>query len=171
MSGRPNGFVEQLLRHRSRGGPEGPPGHAVTDAMLTAARSTSSPTIRNWVATAPNIEAEFGNYGLVHLNGAANVAIGSDSALRASFNVIRRDGYLSDGTNDECGVGRTRSLQVPTERRLNHLVQYGLRRTSAAAGVAQCGLPAATRRRPQGSNHGRLSRMSIYTHFPLRPSW
>ncbi len=63
-----------------------------------------------------DIETEFGNYGLVHVDGAANIAIGSDSALRASFNVIRRDGYLSDGTDDDVeSAGRIRYKFQPND--------------------------------------------------------
>jgi len=63
-----------------------------------------------------DIETEFGNYGLVHVDGAANIAIGSDAALRASFNVIRRDGYLSDGTDDDVeSAGRIRYAFQPND--------------------------------------------------------
>jgi iron complex outermembrane recepter protein len=48
-----------------------------------------------------DLSVEAGNYSLTHTSGAANVALTGDSALRAAFNVVHRDGYLSDGTDDD----------------------------------------------------------------------
>jgi iron complex outermembrane receptor protein len=48
-----------------------------------------------------DLNVEVGNYGLVHTDGALSVPIGDTAAVRAAFNVVRRDGYLSDGTNDD----------------------------------------------------------------------
>ena len=62
------------------------------------------------------IATEFGNYNLVHVNGAANAAIGDRSALRVAFNVIRRDGYLSDGSDDDVeSAGRLRYKFQPND--------------------------------------------------------
>lgn len=55
---------------------------------------------------------EIGNYDLVHGTVAANVPIGANAALRASGNIVRRDGYLSDGTNDDRQEGARLQLLV-----------------------------------------------------------
>ncbi|MDB5576366.1 MAG: hypothetical protein JWR80_1542 [Bradyrhizobium sp.] len=46
-----------------------------------------------------NIEA--GNYSLIHATGAINIPIGDTAALRAAYNIVNRDGYLSDGSGDD----------------------------------------------------------------------
>lgn len=62
------------------------------------------------------VATEFGNYSLVHVNGAANAAIGDTSALRVAFNIVRRDGYLSDGTDDDVeSAGRLRYKFQPND--------------------------------------------------------
>src|SRR5882757_7865869 len=48
-----------------------------------------------------DLSIEAGNYSLTHISGAANVSLTGDSALRAAFNIVHRDGYLSDGTDDD----------------------------------------------------------------------
>jgi iron complex outermembrane receptor protein len=45
--------------------------------------------------------ASYGSYGTKTLEGAVNVPLGADGALRASGSVSRHDGYLSDGSYDE----------------------------------------------------------------------
>ncbi len=58
---------------------------------------------------------EGGNYSYVHATGAINVAIGETAALRGSFNIINRDGFISDGTNDDKEqAGRLRFKWKPT---------------------------------------------------------
>jgi len=44
---------------------------------------------------------EGGNYNLLHASGAVNLPIGDTAAIRGAFNIINRDGYLSDGQNDD----------------------------------------------------------------------
>ena len=44
---------------------------------------------------------EGGNYDYVHGSAAVNVPLGDIAAARLSGNIVRRDGYLSDGTNDD----------------------------------------------------------------------
>jgi len=62
------------------------------------------------------IATEFGNFNLVHVDGAANADIGGASALRLAFNVIRRSGYLSDGTGDDVeSAGRLRYKFQPSD--------------------------------------------------------
>ncbi|MDE2404424.1 MAG: TonB-dependent receptor [Sphingomonadales bacterium] len=50
-------------------------------------------------------EASFGDHGQLGGEGAVNLALGTDAALRASFQVQHRDGYLSDGTADDIHEG------------------------------------------------------------------
>jgi iron complex outermembrane receptor protein len=58
---------------------------------------------------------ELGNYDLKHVQGALNVPLGSTAAARASFQVVDRDGYLSDGTDDDSRqAGRLRLLWQPS---------------------------------------------------------
>ncbi|GLS98908.1 TonB-dependent receptor [Sphingobium jiangsuense] len=45
--------------------------------------------------------ASYGNYDEIIAEGAVNVPMGDNGALRVSGNVIDRDGYYRDGTNDE----------------------------------------------------------------------
>lgn len=47
------------------------------------------------------VSAGYGNYDAVNLLGAANLAIGSNAALRIAGNWTKHDGYLSDGTSDD----------------------------------------------------------------------
>jgi iron complex outermembrane receptor protein len=50
----------------------------------------------------------YGNYNALNVQGAVNVPVGEDGALRVSGNIVSRDGYLSDGTSDE----KTQALRV-----------------------------------------------------------
>jgi iron complex outermembrane recepter protein len=60
---------------------------------------------------------EAGNYSLLHAQAAVNLPVGSNAALRAAFNAVTRDGYLSDGTNDDVErSGRLRLLWEPSSR-------------------------------------------------------
>lgn len=47
------------------------------------------------------IQAEVGNYSKTGLQGAANIAISDDVAIRISANKVDRDGFSDDGTNDQ----------------------------------------------------------------------
>ncbi|UZK65069.1 TonB-dependent receptor [Sphingomonas sp. M1-B02] len=49
------------------------------------------------------LNLEVGNYQRVAASGAVNVALGERSALRGAFQVLNRQGYFSDGTEDEVG--------------------------------------------------------------------
>ena len=51
------------------------------------------------------VDVGYGNYNAVTAQGAINLPIGTDVALRVSGNLSTHDGYLSDGTNDEKTVG------------------------------------------------------------------
>ncbi|MDF8332171.1 TonB-dependent receptor [Novosphingobium cyanobacteriorum] len=63
-----------------------------------------------------DLNLEGGNYSLAHASGAINLPIGEHSALRAAFNVVQRDGYLSDGTfDDKQQAARIRFKTEPNE--------------------------------------------------------
>jgi iron complex outermembrane recepter protein len=47
------------------------------------------------------VNGSYGNYDALSVQGAINVPMGDDGAIRVSGNLVKRDGYLSDGTSDE----------------------------------------------------------------------
>lgn len=62
------------------------------------------------------VEMEAGNYELMRGEAAVNLPIGDTLALRASGQITSRDGYLSDGSQDEKGESaRLRLLWEPSE--------------------------------------------------------
>jgi iron complex outermembrane receptor protein len=50
--------------------------------------------------TSVSLLASYGNYDAVTLQGAVNVAVGDDAAIRVSGNRVAHDPYLDDGTGD-----------------------------------------------------------------------
>lgn len=46
---------------------------------------------------------EVGNYARVAASGAVNLPVGETSAFRAAFQILQRDGFFSDGLDDERG--------------------------------------------------------------------
>ncbi len=69
----------------------------------------------NLVPTQPKLgelsgyaSASYGNYSAVVAEGAINLPLGQDGAVRVSASTSQHDGYLSDGTSDD----RTTSLRV-----------------------------------------------------------
>eukprot|EP01037_Dinobryon_pediforme_P021208 gene21208-22016_t len=50
---------------------------------------------------APALNLEAGNYALIASDGAVNLPLGSNAAMRVSYQIRHRDGYLSDGSNDD----------------------------------------------------------------------
>lgn len=62
------------------------------------------------------IVGEYGNYDALRIDGAVNVPVGDNAALRAAAIVVRHDGYMSDGTDDQKDYGGRLTLRVePTE--------------------------------------------------------
>ena len=55
---------------------------------------------------------EVGNYDLLHATGGLNVPLSDNTAVRASFNLLDRDGYISDGSDDD--VQQAGRLQLLT---------------------------------------------------------
>ncbi|HWW63586.1 MAG TPA: TonB-dependent receptor [Sphingomonadaceae bacterium] len=63
------------------------------------------------------ISVEFGNYDSIRTTGAINLPLTETLAVRGAFNYVDRDGYLSDGTDDDKQQsGRLQLLWKPTER-------------------------------------------------------
>ena len=54
---------------------------------------------------AVNASVSYGNYDAKTAQGAINVALGDNGAMRLSGNYVDRNGYLSDGTRDDKGYG------------------------------------------------------------------
>ena len=54
------------------------------------------------------LTGSYGNYNAYGIEGALNLPLGPDGAARVSGNVIKHDGYLSDGTSDD----DTKALRV-----------------------------------------------------------
>lgn len=48
-----------------------------------------------------NINASYGNYDALNVNGAINLPVSDNAALRIAGSVSQHDGYYSDGTGDE----------------------------------------------------------------------
>src|SRR5262249_7264170 len=67
-------------------------------------------------STAGGLDLTVGNFDLGRVQGFVNIPIGSTSALRAAFDIIHRDGYLSDHTNDDIHqAGRIRFRFSPND--------------------------------------------------------
>lgn len=74
---------------------------------------------------------EIGNYNLVHTEGAVNVPINDVLAVRTAFFTSVRDGYLSNGGDDEDSKSaRMRVLYTPTDK-LTFLFSGEISKTSA----------------------------------------
>lgn len=60
------------------------------------------------------LSATLGNYAARRLEGAVNIPLGATVAVRGALNLVDRNGYLSDGTDDdERQAGRLRLLWEP----------------------------------------------------------
>lgn len=63
-----------------------------------------------------NGEMEVGNYGLIRATGALNVPVSDTLAIRGAFQVVGRDGYISNGTSDaDTLAGRLHVLWKPDD--------------------------------------------------------
>ncbi|WP_084491253.1 TonB-dependent receptor [Sphingobium ummariense] len=61
-----------------------------------------------------DLNMQAGNYDLIQTSGAVNLPVGQNAAIRGAFNFVHRDGYLSDGSNDDAQrSGRLRFLWEP----------------------------------------------------------
>lgn len=60
--------------------------------------------------TGADLSFEYGNYSSVRVQAAVNLPLGSNAALRVAGQVVDRDGYMSDGTDDANGQAVRASL-------------------------------------------------------------
>lgn len=59
---------------------------------------------------------EVGNYNLLNLTGVVNVPVSEKLAVRAAFNTLSHDGYISDRWDDaDMKAGRIKALFTPTD--------------------------------------------------------
>lgn len=63
-------------------------------------------------AVSGEVIAEYGNYSNKRLSGALNVPLGDVVALRVAGRLVDRDGYLSDGSQDEVNQAARASLLI-----------------------------------------------------------
>ena len=63
-----------------------------------------------------SLTGEYGNYDAVRVDGAINVPLGDNAAVRAAGIFVRHDGYMSDGSDGQNdGGGRLTLLWKPTD--------------------------------------------------------
>ena len=63
-----------------------------------------------------NLSLTGGNYGMIEGEGAVNVPLAPKLAARVAFDVVSREGYLNDGTDDDKHqAGRIRLLWAPSD--------------------------------------------------------
>jgi iron complex outermembrane recepter protein len=70
-----------------------------------------------------DLSASYGNYDALQLNGAVNLPIGDNAAMRAAGQYLRHDGYMSDGTSDQQDASAR--LQFRWEPSASTTVQLG----------------------------------------------
>ncbi len=59
-----------------------------------------------------NLTVEGGNFDLLRTNGALNLPLGENAAIRGAFSLIRRDGYYESGLSDDVGQSGRLTLRV-----------------------------------------------------------
>jgi iron complex outermembrane recepter protein len=63
-----------------------------------------------------NVQAELGDFNLRRINGAINIPVSDDFALRFALYDSKRNGYLTDGREDEdIQAGRVHALWTPNQ--------------------------------------------------------
>lgn len=68
-------------------------------------------------STSGYAEVKVGNYQLGAANGALNLPIGENAAVRGAFNIVNRDGYTGAGTDDDKQRdGRLSALFEPNDK-------------------------------------------------------
>ena len=98
--GRPNstqGFFYDLQRVEVLKGPQG----TLYGRNATGGAINVIPARPKLGETGGQFQASYGNYDAIQLQGALNVPIGTQGALRVAGALNKRDGYLSDGTSDQ----------------------------------------------------------------------
>ena len=98
--GRPNstqGFFYDLERVEVLKGPQG----TLYGRNATGGAINVLPRHPELNTTSAEVQASYGNYGAVQVQGALNRPLGENAALRISATYDKHDGYLSDGTSDQ----------------------------------------------------------------------
>jgi iron complex outermembrane recepter protein len=94
---------------------------------------TNRPTLGEWSGEG---FVEGGDYSLIHASGAVNAPVGDTMAVRGAFNYVKRDGYLTDGTDDDDQRGgRLEFLAKPNDS-LSLLVEGDIENVSGAGAGA-----------------------------------
>jgi iron complex outermembrane recepter protein len=113
--GRPSGttgFFYDLERLEVVKGPQGTLyGRNATGGAINVI--TRKPDLNEFGA---NATAEYGNYDALRIDGAVNVPLGTTAAVRLAGILVRRDGYMNDGTDDQDDWGLRGSFRFePTD--------------------------------------------------------
>jgi iron complex outermembrane receptor protein len=58
------------------------------------------------------VTGEYGNYNAVRVEGALNLPVGDKAALRVAGTLVRHDGYMADGTDDQKDAGGRATFRV-----------------------------------------------------------
>ena len=98
--GRPNatqGFFYDLERVEVLKGPQG----TLYGRNATGGAINVLPRRPELKDSSAEIQASYGNYGTMQLQGSVNRPIGDNAAFRIAATIDKRDGYLSDGTSDQ----------------------------------------------------------------------
>jgi iron complex outermembrane receptor protein len=92
---------------------------------------------------AADLSAEYGNYNAVGLDGAVNLPVGENAAVRAAVSYVRHDGYMKDGTDDQNDLaGRLSFRWEPTDTlSINVVADYLSQRGEGTGGdIVQSGI-------------------------------
>lgn len=92
------------------------------------------------------VNAEYGNYDAVRIDGALNIPLSDNSALRASGIYVKHDGYMKDGTDDQNDLGGRLSFRgEPTDNLSINIVADYFRQRGAGNGGLPMELGAESR--------------------------
>jgi iron complex outermembrane receptor protein len=114
------------------------------------------------------VDVEGGDYSLAHVDGAANLPLGDRAAMRVAFNLVHRDGYLSDGTDDDIEQsGRVRFKVEPSDDlKIGVNVDY-THLGGDGVGYVWLARPAGTR--PWDAVSSTQSNLALASTLPLGP--
>ncbi len=109
----PVGTLYDLERVEVLKGPQG----TLYGRNATGGSINIIPVKPSLAGVAGNATVEYGNYDAKKVSAAINLPLGSTVAVRVAGQAVDRDGYMSDGTDDERGAaGRVALLLKPTDR-------------------------------------------------------
>lgn len=108
------------------------------------------------------VRAEYGNYDSKKASAALNLPIGNSAALRVAGQVVDRDGFLTDGYNDEKGEGVRASFLVEPSADWSVLL-VGDYFNQHGKGWGSVLLPSATLNAPDLNDHVGISSPAALT--------